>query len=85
MALGFVLALLLAKVTPSSSPPGPIVVPTPMKVVNSSATTLTFNDALKRLISDALSDFVSDRGVKVVLPGGEVGYALAFGLEGFTN
>jgi hypothetical protein len=77
MTLAVVLALLLAQATSSPSP-------TP-SVVNGATTTLTLDEALKRLIPDAVNEFAEDHGAKVVSPRGETGYALSFGIAGLTD
>lgn len=81
MPVVLVLAALLAQVT-SSSP-----LPSPQRTASSKMpmTTLTFSDALRRLIADAPTDFVSDRGAKGVSPSGLTGYYLNFHIDGLAH
>ncbi|MFZ0032346.1 MAG: hypothetical protein WAK84_10780 [Candidatus Cybelea sp.] len=78
MTLAVILTLLLAQATSSPSP-------LPSNFVNGATRSLTLDEALKRLIPDAVNEFAGDRGAKVVSPRGETGYALTFGIAGLTD
>lgn len=73
-----VLATLLAQVSPSLPP-----LPLPTDA-SAPKTTLTFANALQRLIADA-PNFVNDRGAKVTGSDGQTGYLLNFGIAGLTG
>jgi hypothetical protein len=90
MTLAVMLAAVLAQATPFPSPTPttaqtPIPIPTASKALNSAARTLTFSNALKRLIPDATNEFTQDRGAKFTQRGDQTAYALNFGIVGFTD